>query len=415
MKRILMLSVLGVVVVAGVFAVLSATLNPPVHTVAPVVTGVAIETVYATGLVEARERRLIRAHRAAVVETIFEGPNGRPLREGDEVVAGQLILKLRDTTLEARRAQATTELERLRTQLTPGSPFRKAFEERLNEATQAATDAREREVRLASQLKAKNISQDVYDATNTAAIAAESRRDALKKDYDQAIADLASGLRGAEAALAVVEGNERDDTIRAPLDGVILRLPLEAGEFAPSGAELVLVGDVRELIIESQVNEDDIRRVGLARPVLIRMAGYESSQIDGEVYEILPDADRATKGYTVRVKFKQASFLPESGSTLRGVTKLANDARPMSGMTAELAIVFDQRSGRLVFPRQALTADNTVFVFKDGRVTETKVVLGLVNFSDCEAVSGLSANEQVVTSNVRELKDGQRIRVKERP
>ncbi|MCL4729663.1 MAG: HlyD family efflux transporter periplasmic adaptor subunit, partial [Planctomycetes bacterium] len=206
-----------------------------------------------------------------------------------------------------------------------------------------------------------------------------------------------------------------DDVIAAPLDGVILRLPWKEGEFAAAGAELALVGDVRELIIEAEVNEDDIRRVRLARPVFVRLAGYDHVKVMGEVYEILPDADRATKGYTVRVKFAEATFVPVPGSKLRGATRVAQDVEPLSGMTAELGIVFAQARDRLVFPRQALTPENTVFVLRDGRVHETKVTLGLVNFSHCEAVSGLSADDVVVTSGVRELKDGMRVRAREKP
>lgn len=415
MKRIVMLAVLGVVVVAGVFAILSAAFNPPVHSVATVRKGEASETVYATGLVEARNRRVLRAHRAAVIEQVFTNAAGETLREGSEVTAGQPILKLRDSTLESRRVQATTELERLQAQLAADSPFRKALEGRVAEAAQAATDARDREKRVAQQLASKSVSQDQYDAAKTAAITAEQRRDALQKEYDQAIADLTAARRAAAAALTLVEANERDDLIVAPLDGVILRLPLESGEFAPAGAELALVGDVRELVIEAEVNEDDIRRVGLGRDVYIRLAGYDHVKVDGQVYEILPDADRSTKGYTVRVKFTGASFVAVAGSKLRGTTQLPKPAVPMSGMTAELAIVWQKANDRLVFPRQALTADNTVFVFRDGRVTETKVQLGLVNFSTCEAVSGLSESDVVVTTGVRDLKDGMRVRAKEKP
>ncbi|MCL4731968.1 MAG: hypothetical protein KJ044_16230, partial [Planctomycetes bacterium] len=211
MKRIVMLAVLGVVVVAGVVALLGAVFNPPVHAVAAVVRGEASETVYATGVVEARQRRLLRAHRAAVIETVFAGPGGRPLREGDEVTAGQPILRLRDSALAARRTQAETEIGRLAAQVADASPFRRAWEGRVAEAAQAAADARERERRVARQLESKSVSQDQYDAARTAAIVAEQRRDALQKEYDQALADARAALRGAEAALAQLEAGARDD------------------------------------------------------------------------------------------------------------------------------------------------------------------------------------------------------------
>lgn len=413
MKRILMLAVLGVVVIAGVFAILNAAFNPGVHGVAAVRKGPAIESVYATGFVEAEQRRVLRAQRAAVVETIFARADGATLREGDEVRAGQPILRLRDSTLESRRLAANTEIERISSQIAPDSPFSQSFAKRVSEASTAASDARDREKRLARQLESRGVSLDQYEAARTAAVVAEQRRDALQKDFDQALADLSAALKGARAALATVEASERDDLITAPLDGVILRLPLKAGEFAAAGTEVAMVGDVRSLVIEAEVNEDDIGRVRPGARVMIRLAGSDTERVDGEVYEILPDADRATKGYLVKVRFKDAKFVAQPGSQLRGRTVLPRDVAPLSGMTAELGVVTREKAEALVFPRAALTPDNTVFVVRDNAVAETRVSLGLVNFSTCEALSGLAAGDQVVVTDIRNLKDGARIRVKE--
>lgn len=413
MKRILLLGLLGVVVIAGVVALMGALFNPSVHQVAPVRQGPAIESVYATGFVEAAQRRVLRAPRAAVIDTIFDGPGQRPLREGDEVRAGQPILRLRDSTLAARRATAQVEADRLAAQLAPDSPFIKAWAGRVSEASAAATDARDREKRLARQLETRNVSLDQYEAARTAATVAEQRRDALQKDFDQAVADLGAAGKASRSALDQLDAAERDDMVVAPLDGVILRLPLKAGEFAPMGAELAMVGDLRELIIESEVNEDDISRVRFGASVMIRLAGNDTERVDGEVFEVLPDADRATKGYLVKVKFAGAKFIAQPGSQLRGSTELPGGVVPLSGMTAELGVITRRKDNALVFPRAALTPDNTVFVVRDGRAVEAKVVLGLMNFSVCEAAGGLASGDQVIITDLRALKDGARVRVKE--
>lgn len=416
MKRILILSVLGVVVVAGVVAVMRAALDPSEHTVGKVTTGRAMQTVYATGFVEARERRVLRAPRAAVIEHVYPRADGAPLREGDEVRRGQPILRLRDSARDARRMAARAELERVSDQLKEGSPFRRALELNIAESEQSALDLRAREQRLAAQLGSGGISRDSYDQARTSAIIAEERNKALRQDYLQQIANLEAARQSATASLQQLEAAERDDLIVAPLDGVLLRLPLKEGEFAPSGAELAMVGDIRELIIEAEVNEDDIANTRPGSRVIVRLAGHDDRAVDGRVFEVLPDADRATKGYLVKVGFEGAVFAPEPGSQLRGRTVLARDAAPFSGMTAELGIVVAERAEAVIFPRAALTPDNTVFLLLDGnRVEERAVTLGLANFNVCEAVSGLSEGDRVVTSDIRGLSSGQRIRVKERP
>jgi multidrug efflux pump subunit AcrA (membrane-fusion protein) len=78
MKRIAILAIMVIIVIAGAFAVMTAAFSPREHTVAAVRKGPIEQTVYATGFVEARERRVLRAQRAAVVGEVFER-NGRRL------------------------------------------------------------------------------------------------------------------------------------------------------------------------------------------------------------------------------------------------------------------------------------------------------------------------------------------------
>lgn len=401
MKRIIVLAVLGVIVIAGVFAVLSAAFKPVTVQVGVVRKGNAMETVYATGFVECRERRVLRAPRAGIVHSVFGG-----LIEGSPVKAGQAILELRDTALESRLNAAQAELERINEKLQQDSPFRRGYELRVAEARQVALDDRAREQRLKQQLETGGISRDAYELARTRAEVSEQRLAQIQQEYDQALADLHTAQTSARSSVDTLRAQQSDNRIVSPIDGVILRLPLKAGEFAASGVELAKVGDSRDLIIESQVNEDDIARVKVGQKVLVRLAGYDKAAANGRVYEILPDADRATKGYTVRVAFSEARLL-------EGRTLLAHDIEPRSGMTAELGVIVGEKEGALVFPRTALTSRNTVFVIEGGRVRESKVSLGLTNFSVCEALTGLEDGQRVAISNVSDLSDGAGIRVKE--
>lgn len=394
MKRIVVLSVLGVIVIAGVLAVLSAAFKPVSVQVGVVREGKAMETVYATGFVECRQRRTLRAPRAGIVHAVFDG-----LAEGSTVKAGQPILELRDTALESRLNAAQADLELVNEKLHEGSPFRRGFELRLAEALQVATDDRAREQRLKQQLETGGISRDAYELARTRAEVSEQRLAQVQQEYDQTLADLHAAQTSARSSVETLRAQQFDNRVISPIDGVILRLPLKAGEFAPSGVELAKVGDPRELIIESEVNEDDIARVKVGQQVLIRLAGYDKDAADGRVYEILPDADRATKGYTVRVAFLEARLL-------EGRTILPREIEPRSGMTAELGVIVGEKEGAIVFPRTALTSQNTVFVIDGSRVRETKVSLGLTNFSVCEALTGLDNGDRVAISNVSELADG---------
>lgn len=412
MKRIVIIVVVVLIALAGVFAVISALFQPLEIETDTVASGEAIETVYATGHVEARERRTIRAQRSGIIDHIYPATGkDRSLEPGDEVTAGQPVLRLRDSALLARKEAAQAELSRVTDQLREASPWRQSLELQISEARKVAEDDRAREQRLKAQLETGGISRDAYDQARTRAEVAEQQVSQLTQTYAQSVQDLQALKIRAQAELDTITASEQDNIIVAPIAGVILTLPLKSGEFAPAGAELLKVGDLTEMIIEAEVNEDDIGRLKGGEEVNIRLAGYEDTLVKGTVYEILPDADRSTKGYTLRVSFSNPKDLAESNGRSR--VAVEQGIVPLSGMTAELGVVVAKRAGAIVFARAALTQNNTVFVVKGGRAVEVKVKLGLMNFQRCEALSGLSPNDRVAVSNLNELSDGAFVTLKE--
>jgi multidrug efflux pump subunit AcrA (membrane-fusion protein) len=70
---------------------------------------------------------------------------------------------------------------------------------------------------------------------------------------------------------------------------------------------------------------------------------------------------------------------------------------------------------RVLVPRAALHQEggsSVVFVYHDGRVERRAVHLGQVRGNEHEVIAGLSDGEQVVTSGLAELHDGQRAQLK---
>ena len=93
-----------------------------------VVRGPVIATVFATGWIEPRERRMLRPVRPGVIERIFA-------KEGAEVRAGAPLVALRDRSRTMRQASVQATLDRRNADLAEGSALRKSAEARINEAT----------------------------------------------------------------------------------------------------------------------------------------------------------------------------------------------------------------------------------------------------------------------------------------
>ena len=96
------------------------------------------------------------------------------------------------------------------------------------------------------------------------------------------------------------------------------------------------------------------------------------------------------------------------------------DPRILPDMGVKLTFHGEERSvpaaaGRVLVPRTALREEGgaaTVFVHRDGRVERRAVRLGQARGNEHEIVAGLSDGDQVVTTRLNELRDGQNVRVK---
>ncbi len=393
MKQAVVVFMALLILVAGGSAVGSRLLARPVVDTAVVRRGPAVSTVFATGWVEARERRTLRARRAGEIQELL-------VKEGDEVAAGAPLVRLRNATLPARRDRARAEFELAQQALAEGSAFRTMSLAGIAEAAENANLARRELERQRSLVSSGVLEQRSFDEALSREKALAERHRQLERKLGHDVIEYDSRRKKARADLDQLAAEERDDLLAAPIDGVILARFGDVGESVGPDRDLLKVGDVRELIVEAEVDEEDVSRVHLGQEALIRLAGGESTLARGQVFEVLPDSVRSRKSYQAKIRFVDGRFVPaEKGRGLSGETRLKEGIVARSGMSAEVGIIVDRRDEVLVFPRSALTSRGTLFVVgDDDRVSERKVVLGLKNFDVCEATSGLEAGETVATS-----------------
>ncbi|MBI2923540.1 MAG: HlyD family efflux transporter periplasmic adaptor subunit [Planctomycetes bacterium] len=410
MKRLAVLAAFALILAAGGAALLYNVFKPARVATGSVRRGPAVATVFATGSVEARLRRTLRPPRPGIVAEIFA-------REWAEVKQGAPLLRLRDSARDIRRERAQAELDLVNGNLAEGSAFRTAAAARVAEAKENADQAL-REVERNRPLLAEGaIQKSVLDELESRARALAERARQASEDVQATLAEWESRRRKGQAELDTILAAEKDDILTAPVDGIVLSLQAEIGESVGPERDLMKVGDIRDLIVESDVDEDDIARVRPGLEVIVRLAGDDEAAAKGEVYEVLPDADRGTKSFKVKVRFREAKFVPDpkSPTGLSGRSELPGGLGLYSGMSAELGIVVARREGALVFPRPALTNRGTVFLVRDGVASEVSVRVGIRSFDACEALEGLQEGDVVAVDGLSRLKTGQRVRAAEAP
>jgi HlyD family secretion protein len=382
---------LGIAVVIG--AVAWSKTKPRAAVAVPVERGRAVEAVYATGTVEAEERRIVKARAGGLLVELR-------VREGDAVKAGELLGRIDLPTAAAEVRQRRVEAGAARALAADAGPRLAALraQEAALEAELAQAKAdRDRALALAQSAAAPRteaerlVSRVAQIEAQLAARRAEERAlaIALRASTDRS----AASLDAAQARLA-------DSELRAPIDGVVLARLVEPGEVVGKDQPVLKIGDVRGLILEVLVDESDVARVsdgGDGRPpspVVASLYAMPKRTLHGTVARVLPDAQRDKKAFLVKVR------LADAPPGLR------------SGMSAEVNIVTQTREGVLVAPTEALRADGTAWVLRDGRAVRVAVTRGIGDLLRTEVRSGLAAGDLVVVDGGDALVEGARVQAK---
>src|SRR5881296_578444 len=332
----------------------------------------------ASGYVTPRQRATIAAKITARVNEIH-------VDEGMHVEAGQVLAKLDDSDARARLVSAAAD--------------RDATAATLGDLRVNLENA-ERELRRVDELWDRKLVAE--QARDQARMAVDSLRARIVVAREQ--------VGAAEARVKVAQQDLDNCTVRAPFGGIVVSKDAQRGEMvSPVSAGggftrtgIATIVDMASLEIEVDVNESYIARVKAGQPVTAVLDAYPDWQISGKVRTVIPTADRQKATVKVRAAFDKL------------------DPRILPDMGVKLTFLGDERAappaaGRVLVPRTALREEGgaaAVFVHREGRVERRAVLLGQARGSEHEVIAGLSDGEQIVTTGVKGLRDGQAARVK---
>ena len=193
-----------------------------------------------------------------------------------------------------------------------------------------------------------------------------------------------SAKANADATLQALIEQRRNDTIVAPINGIVTDVALVEGADAPSGAAITI--ESGSLVVSTSVVESDVASISVDQAATVTISALDEV-VDGTVASIAPSADEAsTSGvvaYAVTVE------LAEVPAALR------------PGMSAEVTIVVASAQDVLTIPSRALSGSGENYTVRvvgaDGTVEVRAVTVGLVTDSLAEIQSGLTAGDAVVT------------------
>ncbi|HSG27386.1 MAG TPA: efflux RND transporter periplasmic adaptor subunit, partial [Candidatus Krumholzibacterium sp.] len=330
------------------------------------------------------------------------------VKEGDRVTEGQFLIQIDPIQLESAVEQMQASLRAAR-----------AAEKSAVVRFQKASSDLDRIKKLFSQ-----------------GYLTDQEVEAAQTEYDVANSNLETArqqIRQQEAQLGSARHNLKEVTIEAGMDGIVTRLNVEEGEIAimgtlnNPGTVLMTIADLSTIEAEVEVDETEVVSIEIGNKAEVTLDAFPDVAYAGEVTEIgnSPILSSGQQGVDFKVVIT--------------ITDTIQNVRP--GLSADSEITVAQRKDAISIPIQSLTVrrkkdikgyerpDSTgtdeegeeeiegVFIVEGDRAVFRPVEVGISSNQHFEVVSGLEGTEDVVSGNfraIRDLKDGQRIKVEKK-
>ena len=346
-----------------------------------------------------------------------------PVKEGDVVEKGDLLVQLNPDIYEAALLRAEASLNSARSNLASARA-----QVAQGEANQfAAAKAFERAQAL---LASKVISQAEFDQNEASYLTANANLTSAKESVRSA----EFAIRSGEASLQEARDNLSRTTLVAPQTGVVTALSKEVGESVQgngftAGEVIMNVSDLSTMEVNVEVNESDIVRIHMDDEAEIEVDAYLGETFSGRVTEIGNTAlnagmngfsmDQVTN-FSVKIRLDRASYM----HLVEGDHDHETPFRP--GMSATVDVLTAKADRVLSAPIQAVAsrASDTeegedtetelgVFLLVDGEAKWTVVETGIQDTRFVEIQGEVKEEDLLITGPYevvsRSLEDGEAV------
>ena len=216
--------------------------------------------------------------------------------------------------------------------------------------------------------------------------------DAKEASYKSALAN----HEQSNAALNIATNQNSYANLIADADGVVTALQAEAGQVVAAGTPVVQLARTGEKEARISIPEDQVELVRQVKEMKVRIWANQSLVLRGQLRELSPVADPATRTYTAKIS------IPNAPPEVR------------LGMTATVSFITKADKNLIRLPLTALLNDKnqtSIWVIENGVVRSVPVQVGGVMGNEVVIASGVNAGQMIVTAGVNTLRSGQKVKV----
>jgi HlyD family secretion protein len=295
-------------------------------------------TVSATGTLNARVTVPVGSQVSGQIRELHADFNA-------EVRKGQLIARIDPETFEYRVRQAQADLEAARAQVLTAQANVSAAAAAVSRIAVTLAEAT-RDVERKRQLVERGFiagaeldkARAVMDAATEEQRSARAQVDVTQAQTRSAQAVVAQR----EAQLASAKVDLERTAIRAPVDGVVIKRSIDAGQTVAASLQapelFVIARDLHDMQVDTSIDEAEIGRIRLGQRANFTVDSYPGRSFSGTVAQV-----------------RKAAQTVQNVVTYTVVVSTANpDLALIPGMTANVRIVADTRDDVLKVPNAAL-------------------------------------------------------------
>ena len=287
------------------------------------------------------------------------------VKTGQKVGAGQLLVSINSSDLEAKKAQVDASIL---------------------QATAAYNNAKKDYDRFVNLFAQQSASQKELDDMT-------SRFEMAK-----------AGLAGAKQMRNEVMAQFSYSNITAPFSGEVTNTFIKEGDMANPGMPLVSIEGASRMQVTSMISESDITKITNGMPVKIMVKSL-NKEVLGKVSEVSGSAKNTGGQYLVKV------------------TLNSNDKSILSGMFVNVQFpIFNTTKSEITVKSDKVMVPESAFV-KQGQLTGIYTIAngktailrwvrtGKTYDNQVEVLSGLSSNEQYIVSSEGKLYNGAKVSI----
>lgn len=350
---------------------------------AEVVQGNFEQNVFASGKLEVKDLAEFRAETKTTVQEIL-------VKAGDKVAEGQIILMMDTGNLNVEASQKELEGKELRAKIINSESNIRLLQQAYDLAQKDYDNTKIlMESGAASLKELEQAGQKVTETKEKLVVEQEANLPLFKAQLEQA-----------EVLYRRAQEKLQKATLHSPYEGIVLNLPVKAGQEAEIGTLLAQIGNPSQLRIETGINEVDAALLKVGDQVEITNSALLKEPLLGSIEAIAPTAEvvPTSQGEQTQVKIRVNVPATEGESPLK------------PGYNVNLKVVLQQKEQALLVPLEAVIegeGQKLVYVVgQDGIVTEKEVQTGLSNELFMEIVAGLQVGEKVILNPDGQIKDG---------